>query len=53
MNDEMKKAIFFLLFQFGGILNVTLMTVEIVIVLARRAFGGAAHVTRFDLARTE
>ena len=29
------------------------MTVEIVILLARGAFGGAAHVSRFDLARSE
>ena len=41
------------MFQFGGVVDVTLMTVEIVIVFARGAFGGAADVALFDLVRSE
>ena len=41
------------MFQFGGILDVTLMTIEIVIVFAQGAFGAAADVALFDLARSE
>ena len=41
------------MFQFGGILDETLMGVEIAVFFARGAFGGSAHVTRLDLARSE
>ena len=41
------------LFQFGGVLDVTLVTVEIVILFARGTLGGAAHVTHFHLAMSE
>ena len=42
-----------LLFQLGGVLDETLVGVEIVILFARGAFGGAAHVPLLDLARAE
>ena len=41
------------LFQFGGVLDETLVLVENVVFLARGAFGRTAHVPRLDLARSE
>ena len=38
-----------LLLQLGGVLDKTLMGVEIVVFFARGAFGRAAHVSRLDL----
>ena len=40
-------------FQSGGILDVVSVNTETEILLARGAFAGTAHVTRFDLARSE
>ena len=41
------------LFQLGGVLDETLVGVEIVEFFARGAFGRTAHVTRVDLAGSE